>query len=300
MLRFLPSLLLLLIILFVPDFVAAQATNSIAPGGFVTCEGAGCRACDLISMINRIIKWLFGIFFVLFAVLMTVAGFGLVTSGGNASALNEAKSKFNNALIGLLIMMSAWLVVDLVMRTLLKDDGQKINGYGPWSTVQCRAQTEVKPPKATTPSEGGVVVTPPPSTAVSCFGGDCVPLGIACSNPASCSISPKVLAQFQAFHAAVGISGARVTEAMPPTRAHIGTCHNNGTCIDYSKQGGMTASEVIKVINAANANGLRPVYEVGSALEKDALIKSGVPSGNILLINGWITAPHFSIYSDVK
>lgn len=107
-------------------------------GGFVTCDGAECSACNLVEMANKIILWLFGFVFLLFAVQMTIAGFGLVVSGGNTSALASAKSKFQNAIIGVIIMMSAWLLIDTIMKGLLPN-GQ-ISGWGPWSEVQCQVQ----------------------------------------------------------------------------------------------------------------------------------------------------------------
>ncbi len=106
-----------------------------------------------------------------------------------------------------------------------------------------------------------------------------------------------MVANFQAMHTAAGVAGARVTEAMPPTRVHQNACHTNGTCIDYSKQGGMTSAEVISVINAAQANGLRPIYEVSTTAQRDALVADGVPAASVSVLGAWISAPHFSIYA---
>jgi hypothetical protein len=58
----------------------------------------------------------------------------------------------------------------------------------------------------------------------------------------------------------------------------------------------MTAPEVISVINAAVANSLRPVYEVKTQAEKDALVAAGAPADTIKVLGNWISAPHFSIY----
>lgn len=133
--KYLPFALATLVMFLVPlSSVDAQA------GGFVPCDGPTCSACDLVSMINRIIVWLFGFVFVVFAVLMVVAGFGLVTSGGNQSALDAAKSKFQNALIGIIIMMAAWLIVDTLLRAILAGGTGQILNYGPWSEVRCFVQ----------------------------------------------------------------------------------------------------------------------------------------------------------------
>jgi hypothetical protein len=145
---FMSRLFLLGLILFVgliatPDVTMAQ--------GIVSCDGFNveCTACNLVEMANLGIKILFGAVGLIFAIVMMKAGFGLITSGGNTAALNAAKSAFQNALIGLLIVMAAWLIVDLLMRTLLKGDGDLgaagFTGWGPWSQVQCQDPAETKP-----------------------------------------------------------------------------------------------------------------------------------------------------------
>ncbi len=140
-------------ILIVPEIILAQ-------GGFVPCSGATCSACDFIDMANKLIVWLFGVLFVLFAGLMAVAGFGLVTSGGNQSALDGAKTKFQNAIIGIIIVMAAWIIVDTLLRGVLKGDSGEIEGYGPWSEIKCQKQTtptesEIEPAGAVESGGGG-------------------------------------------------------------------------------------------------------------------------------------------------
>lgn len=130
------------VLMFAPDLASAQS-------GLVSCDGTDCSACNLVDMANTGIVLLFGFVGMIFAVLMMIAGFGLVTSGGNQSALEAAKSKFQNAIIGLIIVMAAWLLVDVIMRTLLVGDGDLgkagFTGWGPWSDVQCADQTDTKP-----------------------------------------------------------------------------------------------------------------------------------------------------------
>lgn len=145
---------LILLASYLPPGLAKAAEET---SRFIKCEGASCSACNLVEMANELIVWLFGIIFLLFAILMTVAGFGLVTSGGNPSALNAAKDKFTNAMIGLLIVMSAWLIVDTIMKSLVKGGGE-VEGWGPWSEVKCQVQTKPITP-AVTPGGGGATAT---------------------------------------------------------------------------------------------------------------------------------------------
>jgi Type IV secretion system pilin len=360
------------------DINTAQSLAS-----FADCTGRDCTTCNVVNIANGLIKWLIGFLFVLFAVLIAWAGFGLVTSGGNPGALDAAKDKFSNAIIGIILVLSAWLIVDTLMRALVGNDqnpgsvatgvtaGGTVSGWLFWSQVQCYVPVvpdadalpfdigtfdpyvspvwvgdpssgfgsgEVVSTTACTPTpngnrdcqtqiaacrtSGGIpqvntenpdnhtvncVKTTPTSGAAAvgtgsgssgCAGGTCVPLTIPCKTQRSCSIAPDMVSRLARMHAAAGVSGARVTEAMPATREHKSVCHTNGTCIDYGKAGGMSGAEVLRVVNAASANGLRAIYEVKTASQRDSLIAAGVPSGNIKVLGDWISAPHFSIYGN--
>ena len=122
---------------------AAEETTT---GGLVQlsgCSGPDCSACNAVDMLNGFIKWLIGIMFVLCGALLAVAGVRLVTSGGNSHTLDEAKGMLTNAIIGMIIILSAWLIIDTVMRGLVGSDGKlatdgDVSGWLFWSEVQCQ------------------------------------------------------------------------------------------------------------------------------------------------------------------
>lgn len=120
---------LLLMITVLPQTAGAQ---------FAICEGTVCTACDLVYLANQVITWLVGVLMMVFAVLAVKAGFGLVMSKGNPGELTKAKDSFVNAFVGLLIILSAWLIVDTMIRGLGVKDAQG-NPF-PWSEVKCQVQ----------------------------------------------------------------------------------------------------------------------------------------------------------------
>jgi len=362
--------------LFMPGVVATAAEPGLWQ--LSQCSGTDCSACNVVHLANGIIKWLIGILFVLSAGLIAVAGIRLVTSGGNQSTLDAAKDMFTNAIIGFIIILSAWLIVDTVMRALVGNPknaandgslsittGGNVTGWLFWSDVQCQllrtpeydknkitlefeadiesfwpgdpsdafGSSEVVTTNSCASTPAGnlncaameascratgnspvidrtnpkdyrvncvkIINTPATVSAGSgssgCVGGSCVPLTIPCS-ARGCNIARDMVSRLAGMHTGAGVSGARVTEAMPPSRKHKSACHSNGTCVDYSKSGGMSGSEVARVIAAAQRNGLRPVYEVQTQAQKNALVAAGAPAGSIKVLGNWISAPHFSIY----
>lgn len=139
---------------FTPVLAQAQATStdsfyagggptitdgSITSGGFVPCSGSQCSLCHFAVMANTIIKWLIGIIFLFFAILAVYAGFKLVTSG-TSGGKQAAKSSFTNAFIGLFIVLAAWILIDTLLRAVLRGGNGEVNGYGPWSVIVCASQ----------------------------------------------------------------------------------------------------------------------------------------------------------------
>jgi hypothetical protein len=106
---------------------------------------------------NNVLNWIFGFVFVVFGVITFVAGFGLVTSGGNQAALDAAKKKLSNAVVGLIIVFSAWLIVDTLVKTTLRGtDGNVgtavgVTSLGMWNQIECNVVAPVTP----SPSAGG-------------------------------------------------------------------------------------------------------------------------------------------------
>lgn len=112
---------------------------SVGAAGLVpACGGAGeppCQACHVVVLVNNVVGWLVMILGVIAAILIVVAGARLVTSAGNSSAKEEAKSSMTNLLIGYLIVLAAWLVLDYGLRALLLQDGTY--SFGVWNQISC-------------------------------------------------------------------------------------------------------------------------------------------------------------------
>lgn len=128
----------LLIFLTAPGIVS----SAIMPGPIVNCSGAiaggasdinpnlpPCTICSIAQTAQNVLNT--GIFVAVFlsAILFAWAGVKYLTSAVNSGGINEAKSLFGNVLIGLFIILGAWLVIDTLMKTLT--NGQ----FGPWNKV---------------------------------------------------------------------------------------------------------------------------------------------------------------------
>ena len=224
--------------LILPTFVEAQnqvATASttvplnqdgtiVAGNGFVPCSGAGCDSCHVLIVINTLIKWLIGLSFLFFAALAFAAGFKMVMAGGNSGALQDAKSSFTNAFIGLFIILAAWLMVDTLMRGILKGGTGDVNGYGPWSEIECGGQVVPGIVAGFIPGDPEYTPTPNASRGVAnpAAQGQLNPAQIAALAALS-GPDDKIAAQA----AALGLDATQVKNLQALMRVESGGCRNN-------------------------------------------------------------------------
>ncbi|OGG85721.1 hypothetical protein A2392_02925 [Candidatus Kaiserbacteria bacterium RIFOXYB1_FULL_46_14] len=110
--RFLPFLLALFIV-FLPTFVGAAESTGLVP-----CDGTDCDTGDVIQLANNLIDFLIKMLSVIAVIALVYVGFQLVVSAGDTSKWSEAKEMFTNIVIGIIIILSAFLVVDLLLKGL--------------------------------------------------------------------------------------------------------------------------------------------------------------------------------------
>ena len=110
------------LMLLIP-FGALYASTSM----FKPCEGDQCRLCDLVTLGNNVITFLTVIGVSVGVLMISIGGFQLVLSQGNESAKEKAKSRIWNVVIGFVIVLTAYLMVNTVVFALT---GKSIQGLG--------------------------------------------------------------------------------------------------------------------------------------------------------------------------
>lgn len=107
----------ILALMFLPALVMAQDS------GLIPC-GYGDNPCDtgdVATFVNGLIDFLIRMLGIIAVIVMVYAGFMLVTSGGDEGKWTKAKELFTNVVIGIVIILAAWLVVDTIMSALTGD-----------------------------------------------------------------------------------------------------------------------------------------------------------------------------------
>lgn len=280
----------------IPLFVLIIPQTILANGGLVTCAGPDCTFCDLFYMFNGVLDWLFGIVILIAVLLIAYAGFMLVFSRGDTSAISKGKSMLINTIIGIVIMLMAWTIVDTFMKLVMGGD------FGVWNEVtecgemfqpgltiegialQQTSVTVANPSLFLSDAE-----TSPHKNCPTCVSLDS--MGIECKRLSSCDISYE-FAERLAGLLAVHEYSMEITEAFPPSMNHKASCHRNGTCVDIVFDDRVfTETRVRTFINQAKALGFRAVYEPaggGSCL--------GLTGSDC--VQNVATGNHFSLYAN--
>jgi len=109
------SLLLFLISLPLSPQIGLADTRG---GGFVNCGGVDnpCEMSDFLITIHKVLDFAIYTLAPIFVVMMVViGGLYIFASAGNPGQVGKGKTIIKNALIGYLIVLGAWLILNIVL-----------------------------------------------------------------------------------------------------------------------------------------------------------------------------------------
>ncbi|MDP3948668.1 MAG: hypothetical protein Q8Q17_01825 [bacterium] len=147
--------ILLLISFFIMLPLAASADVSLFPTGYwgplVSCTGVDCNTCHIFSTAQMVIYFMMTLtIFVIGPIMVTAGGIMMLVSAGNAERFSGGRKMATGAVIGILIGLGAFLIVN----TLLVTVAQQIPGFsGSGFTIQCAPGTR-SPLQAPLPRSG--------------------------------------------------------------------------------------------------------------------------------------------------
>jgi len=128
-------LIFLLLVLFIPAITKAA--------GLVPCGGPEpekpCTACDLLVLLQNVLHFALTIAFLIVVIFAIVGGFRWILSGGNEENIKAGQKTLSSALIGLVIILCAWLIVNTVFWLVKTIGGEDYTGTGalPWFQLEC-------------------------------------------------------------------------------------------------------------------------------------------------------------------
>ncbi|MEW6616957.1 MAG: hypothetical protein AB1333_00885 [Patescibacteria group bacterium] len=130
-------LVIILISISLPFVASARTLFYIWEGTTCTPAGGGgptnpCGFCDALVVGRNIIEDMFKVAFILATVFIAYGGFTLMIAGGNEKNVSSAKEIIKSAVIGLLIALTAWIVINTILGTLISGSVS-----APWNELSC-------------------------------------------------------------------------------------------------------------------------------------------------------------------
>lgn len=111
--------------IWTPDSTTSSTTTASTTsttGSLVPCDNSTAQPCNfnaLMNMVNTIIHFiLFDLALPITAIMFAFAGFELVTSGGSTEKRGTAKKVFTNAVVGFIIAMAGYLIIETILHIL--------------------------------------------------------------------------------------------------------------------------------------------------------------------------------------
>ncbi|XLQ20040.1 MAG: pilin [Candidatus Moraniibacteriota bacterium] len=92
--------------------------------GIVPCGGTGqsqCTICHLAEGIYNIVTLITGILAVTGTLIIVIAGVMYIVSSGDSQMVTTAKTAIKNALIGVIIVLAAWLVITFTLDSVFNN-----------------------------------------------------------------------------------------------------------------------------------------------------------------------------------
>ncbi|GEM_PF-1522727 len=131
---FLPFLLVGILAL-APLGASAGLTQIIPTGCY--CEGGAPDWGCALQVVQNVMNLAIAIGFMIFVLALVYAGLTFIASPISAKGRELGKTILMNSVVGLVIMLCAWLLVDFVMKALYNEDASAagIERLGPWNSI---------------------------------------------------------------------------------------------------------------------------------------------------------------------
>lgn len=104
-----------------PTGCSAAVTNRgiLDQGRSNECINCGrCNLCDVINTISGAANYILAILAPLGGLALLIAGIMYMTSGGDQNQLGAAKKAITTSIIGIILILGAWLIVNTILNSL--------------------------------------------------------------------------------------------------------------------------------------------------------------------------------------
>ena len=96
----------------------ALVAPTLASAQLVTCSGSDCSWADLVQLADNILDLIITVAIIASAIMFAYVGFLLFSDSGNMENVKKGKKVFMHVVVGLVIVLVAWLIIDTILDVL--------------------------------------------------------------------------------------------------------------------------------------------------------------------------------------
>ena len=105
-----------------------------------------CTTCDFLALIQNILTLVFKYSFVVGAIFIMIAGFSMMFAQGHEGKVKLAWKSITNVIIGIVILLSSWLIVNTLLYYLVDvNDAAGAKLKNNWYHLECHPDTTQAP-----------------------------------------------------------------------------------------------------------------------------------------------------------
>lgn len=120
------------------------------------CQSCPCGMGGILQLIQSVMNVAISFGLVIFVLVIVVAGFSLLLTPTNPGGRMKARMIITNAMVGFVITISAWLIVDFVMKLIYDGD----TTFGPWNSILTGGDICIQPGENKSLFDGDIFSTP--------------------------------------------------------------------------------------------------------------------------------------------
>ena len=103
-----------------------------------SCGGVGqaaCSYCDLLQLVKNVMDFMLYLVFPLATIGIIVGGFNIMLAAGSTSRVQKGRQYITAAVVGILIALLAWTVLDTILKVI--SPNFEVAALGPWKELRC-------------------------------------------------------------------------------------------------------------------------------------------------------------------
>lgn len=154
--------LALLGILLLPSLSYAAESTFFGPIVPEECHSCPCGFAGILEIMRHLMNFAVTFGVVVLTTVVAYAGLMYIMSAANPENRRQANGLITGAIIGMVLVLSSWLIIDFVMRTLYSGADGTAGKFGPWNSILAENADWCIEPQKTNPLFDNLPFAPGP------------------------------------------------------------------------------------------------------------------------------------------